>query len=347
MKKIYLIILVFSLVSVLATGCGENLTRSEPGTEPETVAEADMSLDELYLGDGDPYQEKRGSETYSVVSTVTFQNKGTEEVTGLSLWFATMEDISPYQNVTSTDIQPPPVREETGKLGNEFSVIEIDSLPAGATRQVTATYEVTANKYFNYLGNCQGQGLSDYLYPEQYIESEDPEIEQLANQLTMGAANSCAKAVALYEYVTDNLDYFGYNPEFVGAKQALAAGGGDCNEFSDLLVALSRAAGVPARTIEGYAYKSDEETDLGEIKHAWVEFYLPGTGWTPADPTWGRHENSHNAEFSQSDGKHMIVTQGRNAPKLRGFSYFSYEYQGDPGVVTATEDIKITKSASP
>jgi len=48
-------------------------------------------------------------------------------------------------------------------------------------------------------------------------------------------------------------------------------------EFTDLFIALSRAAGIPAREINGFAYTDDirlRPLDLvTDMLHAWPEYY--------------------------------------------------------------------------
>jgi len=57
---------------------------------------------------------------------------------------------------------------------------------------------------------------------------------------------------------------------------------GDCSEFSYLLVALHRAAGIPSRIIEGNVIDGNRLQG-----HGWVEFLSPILGWIQCDPTWG------------------------------------------------------------
>ena len=57
---------------------------------------------------------------------------------------------------------------------------------------------------------------------------------------------------------------------------------GDCSEFSYLLVALHRAAGIPSRIVEGSVIDGDRLQG-----HGWVEFLSPTLGWIQCDPTWG------------------------------------------------------------
>ena len=87
------------------------------------------------------------------------------------------------------------------------------------------------------------------------------------------------------------------------ALSALTTGEGVCEDYAVLFVALSRAAGIPARQVNGYAgFKVPSKalnTNLGKAvslwnyRHSWVEFYIEDMGWLPADPTF----SSKNDEF--------------------------------------------------
>lgn len=65
---------------------------------------------------------------------------------------------------------------------------------------------------------------------------------------------------------------------------------GYCEHYASAFVSLMRWAGVPARLIAGY--QGGEWNDSGDYltvyqadAHAWAEVWLPGRGWTRADPT--------------------------------------------------------------
>jgi hypothetical protein len=65
------------------------------------------------------------------------------------------------------------------------------------------------------------------------------------------------------------------------ALQVLQARSGDCNEHTQLFVALARAAGLPARIAAGLAY-----VDGKFFYHAWPEILLDD--WVAVDPTFGQ-----------------------------------------------------------
>lgn len=68
---------------------------------------------------------------------------------------------------------------------------------------------------------------------------------------------------------------------------------GYCVHYATAATVLLRAAGIPARYATGYCLDvvSRQQTDVWErYAHAWVEYFLPGTGWTILDATKGSPE---------------------------------------------------------
>lgn len=65
---------------------------------------------------------------------------------------------------------------------------------------------------------------------------------------------------------------------------------GVCQDFAHAMLALCRAAGIPARYVSGYIHsnpRGDEHLIGSEASHAWIEAFLPGNGWIGFDPTNG------------------------------------------------------------
>ncbi|MBP5225494.1 MAG: transglutaminase domain-containing protein [Lachnospiraceae bacterium] len=64
---------------------------------------------------------------------------------------------------------------------------------------------------------------------------------------------------------------------------------GYCNHYATALTLLSRAAGVPARYVQGFVASARTETTLlwsGQA-HSWCEILVPGFGWLTMDATPG------------------------------------------------------------
>ncbi len=93
----------------------------------------------------------------------------------------------------------------------------------------------------------------DFLQPTQIIDSDNPRLAALVGELTGAATEPEARAVALFEYVRDNVRYNPFSPFFLPEHYrptfTLDRGQGYCVQKSALLVGLCRAAGIPARLL--------------------------------------------------------------------------------------------------
>ena len=113
-----------------------------------------------------------------------------------------------------------------------------------------------------------------YLRPEALVQSDDPQILALAQQLT-AAAKPMQSAKNIYHWVIENLHYTHNSPIAHGAQVALSQRSGDCTEYMHLVMALARAAGIPARGVSGYVYSQNGVVKAADY-HDWAELYLDG-----------------------------------------------------------------------
>jgi transglutaminase-like putative cysteine protease len=60
---------------------------------------------------------------------------------------------------------------------------------------------------------------------------------------------------------------------------------GVCQDFTHLMIGLSRALGVPARYVSGLVHPDRERYRGFTQTHAWCELLFPSTGWVGFDPT--------------------------------------------------------------
>ncbi len=125
-----------------------------------------------------------------------------------------------------------------------------------------------------------------YLKPLPFWE-QTPQIKKIAQELKTPEK--------IYRFVVDNLSY---DPTRVKETQVRAGAeavlrnkmSAVCLEFTDLFVALSRAAGIPARSVEGFANTKNSVTrplSLKDVLHSWPQFYdFEKEAWIMVDPTW-------------------------------------------------------------
>ncbi len=129
------------------------------------------------------------------------------------------------------------------------------------------------------------------ILPSRGVQSDDPQIMNLANSLTKDLSTDLEKAKAIYEYVAKNISYDVAkmkNNEFAwddSALKTLEKKSGVCQDYAYLTIALLRASGIEARFVEGRAGENAFGIASAE-RHAWVEAKIDGR-WMTMDPTWG------------------------------------------------------------
>ncbi|MGZ7107695.1 MAG: transglutaminase-like domain-containing protein, partial [Methanobacterium sp.] len=133
-------------------------------------------------------------------------------------------------------------------------------------------WNVVIGKYFE-----NPSDLYPYLQATLHCEVNDPSINSLAWSLALGG-NGINEATKIFNWVRDYVDYsFYYNTKY-GAAGTLYWMEGNCVDTAHLLVALERAAGIPARYEHVYAQFSSG-TWYG---HVIAQVYVNGA-WYDAD----------------------------------------------------------------
>ncbi|SFL24135.1 transglutaminase domain-containing protein [Methanobrevibacter olleyae] len=111
-------------------------------------------------------------------------------------------------------------------------------------------------------------------------------IRNLANSLTSGKTSVWDKANAIFRYVRDNISYEFYSNTKYKATGTLSKKKGNCCDHANLIVALCRAADIPAR----YSHAKGCTFTSGLVTgHVWAQIYVDGV-WYSADATSSRNE---------------------------------------------------------
>jgi hypothetical protein len=116
--------------------------------------------------------------------------------------------------------------------------------------------------------------------PETFVESRDPELALQAANVVGSDRNALAVAERLNTWVHRSLAKR-ITVGIPSALQVLRTRRGDCNEHTQLYVAMARAVGLPARVATGLAY-----IDRKFYYHAWPEVFVGE--WIAVDPTLGQ-----------------------------------------------------------
>lgn len=128
--------------------------------------------------------------------------------------------------------------------------------------------------------------IKDYLKSTAFIPT-DGKIREIALNITHDKQRISEKARAVYQWVVENTER---DPSVQGCgtgevEKVLAKRGGKCADISSVFVSIARAAGIPAREVFGLRLGKMDEEDISSGHHCWAEFYVPGYGWVPVDPS--------------------------------------------------------------
>jgi transglutaminase-like putative cysteine protease len=91
----------------------------------------------------------------------------------------------------------------------------------------------------------------------------------------------------------------------------LECGAGVCQDFTHLMIGLSRALNVPARYVSGLVHPDRERYRGFTQTHAWCELFFPSTGWVGFDPT-------NHCTVSQNFIKVAVGRDYRDVPPNKG-----------------------------
>ena len=267
-------------------------TTTVPAASPATVVDeqpAPAATEELLRG---------------LQVNVQVTNQGTTPSRNIRMEIPMLAEMdSPYQALLDESFSHQPAELSGREMGGRIMVLEIPSLNPGVSEMITLDYTLAARHPEAGI-SLAPEGLSQYLAPSPKVESDHPEIMALANRIILNSRSDHEKAMDIYSYVIGHMNYnLDASSRNQGALSALKSSQGVCEEYASLFVALSRAAGIPARVVNGYAdprgtgeiwnLSPDQSLPLGNYRHAWVEFYVEDKGWQPADPTFESAPNSY------------------------------------------------------
>lgn len=274
---------------------------------------------------------------YIVRQKIALVNTGEDRPEKQNLWVALIQDFSPYQEVISSKISPKNYELSTDEYGNQYAEFDLSTHLPGSRINIQIEYKVSVNEISYDSSNCEGELIDAFTQSELHIESANRQIISLAEQLSKRKGTICEQVRAFYDYAGDEL-FYSFNQKPWGAQATFGRMGADCTEYASLVIALSRAKGIPARYYEGLLYLEDKKENIAQTEHAWLDVYFPGMGWVGMDPTLGRLPSNRDSYFAHYTPDHIIITTGRNPSTLRGASYWSHLYwPGDSTTIQVTD----------
>lgn len=190
-----------------------------------------------------------------------------------------------YQDVSIATVNPLPSNVVEDKDGNWLAQYHLNSAQGlDVTVDGNAIIHLTPKQEI-----VSSTDLNEYIKSQKYWEINNNAIHELASQLRTPQA--------IYAYVINKLHYdfsrVTSDKPRLGAVGALQnSNSAVCREFTDLFIALSRSANIPAREVDGFAATDNpKQRPISlekDVLHVWPEYYdSQKKTWVMVDPTWG------------------------------------------------------------
>lgn len=196
--------------------------------------------------------------------------------------------------------------------------------------------------------------LKLYTDKQSYWQVNDSKIQQLVSKLTMGKTSVNDKEFAIFNYVATTLHYnkdqvYVSNRSRMGAVDALANPNNViCQEYADLFVTLSRAAGIPSRMVAGYAEPAITTIQQlpPNVLHAWAQYYDPSFGWVDVDPTWQSTSGGLDYFGDVGSSHFTLAIYGANSTNPPLVLAFTSNQDTSKSIVIKSQGTAITESDS-
>jgi hypothetical protein len=229
----------------------------------------------------------------------TIINNGPGDIEDVMCLFEVPQTYQPFQIIKSRKSN---YGETDDLYSDDYNLIarfNLQNLSAGGSAKAyincdALLYEYEYAKIEDGLNSYDSgdRDLSLYTSGEYYINSDSQQIRSTARSVAGEEKDPKKIAERLYNFVVDRMTYdekkldwetSGYSY----ASDILKKGKGVCTDYSILYAALCRAAGIPAKFVQGLPVFSILTEGGGQLPyaHAWVEIKLPGYGWIPIDIT--------------------------------------------------------------
>ena len=238
--------------------------------------------------------------------------------------------------------------------------MDLEIMRNNGQKNQTKPYEVG---YFSvdYLGEREYSDEElEMLKPYQSLPSSVTDrTVALAEKITSEHEGVYKKLLALEDYLKNNYPYTLTTSELPEDRDFVdyflfEEKKGYCTYFSSAMAVMARSIGIATRYVEGF--RMDEELDEAGLyivredrAHAWVEAYIPGTGWLSFEPTGSltqeeidqrnRLNESGNTDEYEDEATPLgqdNETKSRNNQEDAGFEY------DDSEVITSNEPVKIS-----
>jgi hypothetical protein len=238
-----------------------------------------------------PYAEPR---EYDFTQTLAVPRDELPATGDLRAWLPVPIIGGPQTDVRITGLDPATWVDRPPSIADQIGLVTMHVPLADLQGDLQLTFNVHyahAAQYFKIRPSAVGPYDTEAAYYRRYTASRGntrvtPSIRRTARRIVGSAKNPYYQARRLYRYILDEVKY-SFMPHLAlwprGQAESVYVHRhkyGDCGAQAMYFSALCRSIGIPARTSGGF--QTFGGTPAG---HFWAEFYLPGYGWIPVDPT--------------------------------------------------------------
>ncbi len=236
--------------------------------------------------------------TYEITTTINLRAKGGP----VRLWLPLpLNQDTLYQRTLGHSWSGNPATASMRRLPDgDLEVFHCEWPDDADARLQLTTLVTTADRHFDITKRTVAPERDDILrrnLQASQLIPNDGLAFQLGERILGRIKDPVAQAKAIYDWVVDNSIY---DPSLPGCgtgdvRQQLISGqyGGRSADINGLFVGICRAIGIPARCVYGLRTGSSRlfrslgiaGDDATRGQHVRAEFYVPGYGWIPVDPS--------------------------------------------------------------
>ncbi|HEX5154576.1 MAG TPA: transglutaminase family protein [Parafilimonas sp.] len=146
--------------------------------------------------------------------------------------------------------------------------------------------QINYNASFDDLKNELADNLTLIELAEAPIIKNQNAINDIIEKITGGTANISEIVTNCSAYIYREFKYIkGITNIETTIDDILEKRAGVCQDFAHLMLQVLRTLKIPSRYVSGYICPNKKGVRGEGATHAWVEVYIPGSGWAGIDPT--------------------------------------------------------------
>jgi transglutaminase-like putative cysteine protease len=216
----------------------------------------------------------------------------------------------------------------------------------------------TIEEYAAYISS--DQNLNKYLADTQFWQVNDPYIQEEAQKIKISETKVLDLIKADYRYINEQLEYDQTKADSIndriGAKQALQGDSAVCMEYADSMISILRAQGIASRAAIGYANLKDaSDTPASQVRHQWLQVWIPDYGWLSIDPVWESENmdigpNIHKLLWETFNGEDLSNTRIYSADSLDSINDIQFNisvYAVEQNDISNIEELKTYEEILP